>query len=59
MPVDSSFNVQVVPHKHFQIVSFLDFDERARLLTVDKVYLTRESICATVNQQHQKGGFPV
>lgn len=44
MPMDGGFHIQLIRHEYFNIVSFLGFDERAWLLVIDQVNLSRNSV---------------
>lgn len=44
MPVDRALHRQVILYKDFEIVSFLDLYQWARLLAVDEVYFPGETI---------------
>jgi hypothetical protein len=44
VPVDRALHRQVILYKDFEIVSFLDLYQWARLLAVDEVYFPGETI---------------
>lgn len=48
MPVHRGFDFEVVPDEYFDIVAFIHINQRARLLAVDEVYLSLESICKKI-----------
>ena len=48
MPVHRGFDFQVVLDEYFDIVAFIHLNQWARLLAVDEVHLSLESICMVV-----------
>jgi hypothetical protein len=44
MPMDGIFHGQVVRNKHFKLIALVDFNERTRLLPVDEINRSRNSI---------------
>jgi hypothetical protein len=42
--MDGIFHRQVVRHKHFKLIALVDLDERTRLLPVDEIDRSRNSI---------------
>ena len=48
VPVHRGFDFQVVLDEYFDIVAFIHLNQWARLLAVDEVHLSLESICMVV-----------
>ena len=44
VPVNRSFHRQVILHEDLKVVSFVNFDQGARLLAVDKVDISGKTI---------------
>merc|ERR1712000_146 len=44
VPVNSRFHIQVILNKDVQVISLVNIYERTRLLAIDEVHLTLESI---------------
>ncbi len=44
MPVDRGFDIQVILDENLDIIPLIDVNQRSRLLAIDEVHFTLESI---------------
>jgi hypothetical protein len=48
MPVKRTFHLQIILNENLDFVSFIDINQRPRLLAVDKVHVALEPIYGTI-----------
>lgn len=46
MPVDGRIDGQFVGHEHLNVISFINFNQRARLLAIDKIDVATDTVWA-------------
>ena len=45
MPADGRIDSQLVGHQHLNVITFINFNQRARLLAIDKIDLSIDAVC--------------
>lgn len=49
MPMNGRFDGQFVSHEYFNVISFVNFNQRARLLTIDEIDFATDAVWIIVS----------